>query len=332
MILGHKKQWQFLKKSVELGKISHAYLFFGQEKLGKKTLAFEFVKLLNCQDSDFSKKPCGKCYSCEAIQKSLSMDIEQYPDLAILGPKNLVSGKTSQRKEEIQISQIRDLIWRLSLHSFSSPFKVAIIDKAHAMNQEAQSCFLKTLEEPKGDTVLILITEYPEMLLSTIRSRVQKIKFDPVEKAEIEKFLKSQGISDKKTKELASLSFGKPGLALDFFSDLKKFESQKQRIVELIKVANKNSTVSSRFNYVKEVTSGDKDVKQILEIWLRFFRDVLISRFGKDKKEEQKIDYFNNYSILKLESIINFIQNTILLISKTNVNQKLALENLLLEF
>ena len=332
MIIGHKKQWQFLKKSAELGKISHAYLFYGQEKVGKKTLAFEFVKLLNCQNPDFLKRPCQSCSSCEAIQKSLSLDIEQHPDLALIEPKKFVSKKTSQKKEEIQISQIRDLIWRLSLHSFSAPFKAAIIDKAHTMNQEAQSCFLKTLEEPKGDTVLILVTEYPEMLMPTIRSRIQKLKFSPVEKTEIENFLKTQGISDEKSKELSSLSFGKPGLALDFFNDLKNFENQKQKIAELLKITAKNSTISSRFNYVKDIASETTDLREILEVWLRFFRHILISRIEKNKTGEQKTEHFQNYSVSKLESVLNHIQNTIFLISKTTINQKLALENLTLDF
>ncbi len=329
MLIGHKKQWQFLKKSVELGKTSHAYLFYGQEKLGKKTLAFEFVKLLNCQNPDFSKKPCQNCQSCEAIQKSLSLNIEQHPDLALIEPKRFVSKKTSQKKEEIQISQIRDLIWRLSLHSFSSPFKVAIIDKAHSMNQEAQSCFLKTLEEPKGDAVLILITEYPEMLLPTIRSRVQKIKFNPVEKIEIENFLKSRGVSDEKTRELSSLSFGKPGLALDFFNDLKNFENQKQKIAELLKIAAKSSSLTSKFNYAKDISSENKDLKEVLEVWLRYFRGILLSRIKQN--QEQKTESFTHYSVSRLESIINHIQNTIFLISKTNISPKLAFEVLMLE-
>lgn len=331
MLIGHKKQWQFLKKSAELGKISHAYLFFGQEKLGKRTLAFEFVKLLNCQNPDIKKKPCGKCPPCESIQKSLLLDIEQYPDLAIIKPKKLVSKKTSQKKEEIQIFQIRDLILKLSLHSFSSPFKAVIIDKAHFMNQEAQSCFLKTLEEPRGDTVLILITEYPEMLLPTIRSRVQKIKFNPVEREEIEKLLKSQGVSDEKNKELTSLSFGRPGLALDFLNDIKKFENQKQKISDLLKITASNYTLSSRFKYAKNINSETTDFKEILETWLSFFRNVLISRVEKDQKKEKKSEYFNNYSIEKLESVIGRIQNIIFLISKTNINQRLALEVLLLD-
>jgi DNA polymerase-3 subunit delta' len=327
VIVGHKKQWQFLKKSAELGKISHAYLFFGQEKLGKKTLAFEFVKLLNCQNPDFSKRPCQKCPSCQEIQKSLFFKVEQHPDLAVIEPQRFVSEKTSIKKEEIQISQIRDLNWRLSLHSFSRPFKAAIIDKAHSMNQEAQSCFLKTLEEPKGNTVLILITEYPEMLLATIRSRVQKIKFNPVEKTEIENFLKTQGVSDEKARDLGSVSFGKPGLALDFLNDLKNFENQKQKIAELIKITNKNSSLASRFNYAKELFSETIDLKEILEIWLRFFRSILISRLHRDQKSE----FLEHYSLSKLKSLINLIQNSIFLISKTNINPKLAIEVLMLE-
>ncbi len=330
MIIGHKKQWRFLKKSVELGKISHAYLFYGQEKIGKKTIAFEFIKILNCKNPIFSERPCQTCSSCEAIQKSLSLDLEQHPDLAVIEPKKLVSKKTSLRKEEIQISQIRDLNWRLSLHSFSSPYKAAIIDRAHTMNQEAQSCFLKTLEEPRGNTVLILITEYPEMLLPTIRSRIQKIKFNPVEKLEIDNFLKSQGVSEEKAEELISFSFGKPGLALDFLRDLRNFENYKKGITELLRIMSKNATISSKFNYIKDISLETKNLKELLGIWLRYFRAILLSRIKQNEKLEN--ESFSYYPVQKLESIINNIQNTIFLISKTNINPKLALEILTLEF
>lgn len=141
----YQKQWQFLKKMAELGKIPHALLFCGPDSEGKKALALDFIKLVNGE-----------------VQKKVN------PDLLIIEP---------QGNKEIKISQIRELRSKLSLRAYSAPFKAVIIDKAHCLNQEAQSAFLKLLEEPKGQTIFILIAEYPEKLLPTILSRVEKLRF-----------------------------------------------------------------------------------------------------------------------------------------------------------
>lgn len=147
---GHRKQWEFLKKSAELGRLPHALLFYGQEGLGKKALAMEFSKFL-----------IGKISP---------------PDFILIEPP--AHAKASAGKG-IQIGQIRDLIHQLSFKPYLADFKIAVINKAHLMTQESQNCFLKFLEEPTDKTHLILITEYPAMLLPTILSRVQKIRFFP---------------------------------------------------------------------------------------------------------------------------------------------------------
>jgi DNA polymerase III delta prime subunit len=159
----YQKQWQFLQKMAELGKTPHALLFYGFDASGLKELALRFVALLNRQN-------VGK-----GIQ----------PDLFLIGPGD---------EREIKIGQIRELRTKLSLKSYSAPFKSVIIEGAHFLNQEAQSAFLKMLEEPKGKTIFILITEYPEMLLPTILSRVERLRFySPLksyQKEEIEELLK----------------------------------------------------------------------------------------------------------------------------------------------
>jgi len=140
----YQKQWNFLKRSVELGKIPQGLLFSGTST-DKKSVALEFVQLVNGHDVK-----------------------EGHPDLHIVEPEGT---------GEIKISQIRQLRSRLSLKAYSAPFKTAIINQAHALNWDAQSAFLKLLEEPKGDTLFILITEYPEQLLPTILSRVERLRF-----------------------------------------------------------------------------------------------------------------------------------------------------------
>lgn len=304
MIIGHQKQWQFLKKSAETNRLSHAYLFFGQERLGKKTLALEFIKFLNCQNNNQLSKPCQQCSSCKDIQK------RQHPDLFWIEPVG----------KEIQISQIRNLQWRLSLRPFLAPFKSAIIDQAHCMNSEAQSCILKTLEEPSGKAILILITEYPELLFPTILSRAQKIRFSPVPISEIEDYLKKQRISQEKKDKISFLSLSKPGLAIDFILNPQKLEYQNQKVKEMIQI--RQSDLIFRFQYIKDAVSKKYNIKELLDIWLRYFREILFKTLKNDQ---------TGYSLDRVKSIINTIQNINFLISTTNVNQRLALEQLMLE-
>ncbi|TET84822.1 MAG: hypothetical protein E3J36_00395 [Candidatus Nealsonbacteria bacterium] len=289
MIIGHQKQWQFLKKSVELGKISHAYLFSGEERLGKKRIALEFVKLINGENFDL-----------------------RHPDLTLIEPKG---------GAPIQIAQIRELIQKLSLKPYSAPFKVAIIDQAHLMTKEAQHSFLKTLEEPKGKTLLILITEAPKRLLATIPSRCEVIKFSPVKEVEIKSYLR-ENLSDKDWEEASKFCLGRPGEAVDFISDPQKLENRKKIIKELIKISN--SGLAFRFQYAKDL-SKNSNLREILDIWLSYFRNILLSTINNQQST------INKYSFFKLKNILSQIQNTNFLLSSTNVNPRLALEILMLE-
>ncbi|MDI6592047.1 MAG: DNA polymerase III subunit [Patescibacteria group bacterium] len=304
MIIGHQKIWQFLKKTAQQNKLAHAYLFYGPEKIGKKTLALEFIKLLNCQNTDFKAKPCQNCRSCRDIQKG------QHPDLFLI------------QNFPIQISQIRELIWRLSLKPYSAPFKAAIIDQAHLMTKDSQSCFLKTLEEPKGKAILILISETPQLLLPTILSRVQKIRFLPVKKIEIENYLRKNMVGEKEFQAITKISLGRPGVAKDLVTIPQKLENYQKAIKELIQISN--SDLSSRFQYVKDL-SKQPNLIEILNIWLSHFRNILIEKclIGNIR--------YPDYSLEKLKNILKKIQSTIFLISTTNVNPRLALEILMLE-
>jgi len=266
MISHQNIQWQLLKKSVELEKIPHALLFYGKSSIGKKTLALELIKLLNCQAKDFKQRPCQTCRSCRDIEKKV------HPDLLIVEP---------EENKEIKISQIRELHSHLSLRAYCAPFKAVIIDQAHCLNQEAQSAFLKLLEEPKGKTIFILITEYPEMLLPTVLSRVERLRF---------------------------------------YSSPKTIDHQEKRIKEILQMSQ--TDLASRFQYAKKLAEEPQNLKEILEIWLVYFREMFISAVNHQTKD---------YSLTKLSKIIKLIQTTDFLLATTNVNSRLALEILMLE-
>lgn len=305
MIIGHHKQWEFLKQSVKRKRLSHAYLFSGQSQLGKKTSAFRFIKLLFCEGK-IEDKPCQICRPCRDVQKGI------HPDFFFLGPK----------KKEIQISQIRDLNWKLALHPSLALLKAAIIDEAHSLNPEAQNSLLKTLEEPKGNAILILVTDRPQLLFPTIRSRVQKIRFFPVPKSEIENYLKKKDLGVKETQEITRFSFGKPGLAIHFLESEKALASQNQKIKEVLQLSK--AELASRFQYVKDLIAQKQSIHDVLNIWLRYFRGILLEKIKGSSGPSQ-------YSLTKLQKIIQTIERINFLTERTNINQRLALEQIMLE-
>jgi DNA polymerase III subunit delta' len=301
MIAGHKKQWQFLKSLKESDRIPHAFLFSGESQIGKKKTAVEFAKFVFCQDSE---NPCNKCRSCIDIEEN------RHPDFILLKPDS----------KNIQISQIRDLVWKLSLKPYSSDCKIAVIDNAHLMDREAQNCFLKTLEEPKGNTSLILVTEYPEALLPTITSRTQRIKFFSVGKEEIKNYLVKSGVS--RADYFSSLCSGKPGRAIDFLKSEEKIKEQKQIISDLEEI--NRCDLASRFKYAKSLLEKqDSNLREVLDVWVNYFRNLLILKLKENP--------FDRKSVLKIKNIISSIQKASYLSSTTNVNPKLTLEILLME-
>ena len=309
MLIGHQKQLNYLKRIAESGKIPHALLFSGQKKLGKKTIASEFIFWL---------------FEEPGVPKILG-----HPDFILIEPqeKHPEAERSSLRgspapssalvRGQIQINQIRDLSWRLSLKPIKAKLKAVIIDEAHSMTPEAQNCFLKTLEEPKGNTILILITEKPNFLLPTIISRCQSIKFYPVKKDEIERYLKNQeGLSKEEIEEILEIAQGRPGRAVELAFAKEKFEFYKKRTKELAKIFNSN--LSSRFQYAKEISTKE-NLQEILEIWLNYFRNIFIKNCSTPSAKH-------------LGNILQQIQRTIYLISTTNVNPRLALEILMMNF
>lgn len=291
MIIGHQKQFERLQKMADLKNIPHALLFCGQEHLGKRTVAVEFLKTF------------------------FGENIFSHPDFILVEPL----------ENDIQITQIRDLNWKLSLRPIAGQIKAAIIDRAHLMNQEAQNCFLKTLEEPKGNTLIILITEYPEMMLPTIRSRLQKINFFPVAKNEIEKYLKTKKIKGEEVNLFSKFSMGRPGIAIDFSENPKHFTDFKEKIKNLADILN--SDLAGRFQYAKKIAE-EENQKEVLNIWLGFFRNILLSKMNF---EEKWVSMEKDYSLDQLKNILKNIQTTFFLTSTTNVNQKLSFELLLSE-
>lgn len=337
MLIGHKKQWNFLRKKFESDQLAHAYLFSGEEKIGKRTLAKEFVKLINCtyskyndrQNLSIKEKFCGQCENCKSIEK------ENFPDLLVVKSENSADSLREEAdKIEIKISQIREALNFLNYKSYYGSFKTVIIDGAEKMNQEAQSCFLKTLEEPKGKTILILISSHSEMLSATIQSRCQIIKFYSVDQKDIENHLVKIGAKEKIAYTLASFCQRKPGMAVDLFLNPEKLEKEQKTLQELVKVIN--SDLAEKFQYTKKINLDVNNLKGVFEILQRYLRHLLFLKTGavnltpKDYFPEPAGN-FKNYSVSKIKEVLKLLEILNTQIALTNASPKLALEILLME-
>ena len=192
-ILGNEKNREILNKAVKLSQISHSYIFWGIEGIGKKLIAMEFAKKILCLKD---KNENCECKSCIEFKSNNN------PDFLII---NADDGK-------IKIEQIRDMQSKMAEKPIISENKVYIINDADKMTTEAQNCLLKTLEEPPEYITIILICSNENNLLGTIKSRCTRIYFETIEIEKIKKYIiDNYGLEyvDEKILELSQGSIGK---------------------------------------------------------------------------------------------------------------------------
>lgn len=181
-------------------RVAHAYLFQGSAGVGKRTVANAFAAALLC-DSPRDHEACANCASCVKFRAGT------HPDFHLL--------EVPEGKSRIPIEQFHTVETDLQLVAQAGGRRVAIVDPADLLSFEAQHAFLKTLEEPRPDTVFILITSRPSALVVTILSRCQRVGFGPIPAGKMhETLLKRSDIEEQRAGLLAGLARGSLGRAL----------------------------------------------------------------------------------------------------------------------
>ena len=159
----HDPQWLRIERGVRSGRMPHALLLRGARGRGKAMFAGRLAAALLCGSDP---APCGECASCRLCAAG------SHPDRIDVG--------LAPDRREIVVDQIRTLIYSVGLTARFGRWKVVIVDPADAMNRHAANTLLKTLEEPPGAAVFVLVSSNHAQLLPTIRSRCQRIDFpDP---------------------------------------------------------------------------------------------------------------------------------------------------------
>lgn len=160
---------QLLQRSLEAGRLSHAYVFGGSDLEELEMVARNLAKTLNClrpvrsADSSFPHDCCDVCSSCRRI------DHEAHPDVQWVRPES--------KSRVVTIDQTRALIQTISLKPSEAQWKVAVLVAADRLNNQAGNAFLKTLEEPPSQTIILLLSTDPGRMLETILSRCLRLTF-----------------------------------------------------------------------------------------------------------------------------------------------------------
>jgi DNA polymerase-3 subunit delta' len=373
-VIGQEKAVNILLRTIQRGRIPSSYLFTGESGIGKKFTAINLAKALNCiktvssfkfqvssegqiQNSELrtpNSEPnsslvtchsllafdcCDECSSCKKI------DAGVHPDFLFIEPE---SG-------QIRIEEIRSIDDMLSLKPFEGKWKVVIVDEANTMNSFAANAFLKTLEEPPWDSLIILISSNPDRLPDTIRSRCSRLNFTPLSNEACRKVIEKgssqqsnpstppyspiskegqemgkgrhREISQKTTTKklgtdnsqlsiLVRLSMGRPGLA----TSINLFE-ERAWFLELLQEMLKAE---------KDGWTSREEMERWFDLILLVLRDAAVIKITKDEQNLINLDlkdYIKKFSSsMDLKVIINNYQklNTLKGYLNFNLNKSIT--------
>src|SRR4029079_3582892 len=224
-LTGNSRVTAALKRMLVADRLPGAMLFTGEEGIGKKRFALEVARALNCRTPK-DHEACGVCSSCVRIVK---LNYPQRDDAdewtQIIWTDHPDVGLVVAPKRVLRVEQMRQIEKEANFRPFEGKARVFLIDEADKLNDNSANALLKVLEEPPRTSFLILITARPAMLLPTILSRCQVIRFSPLKPAEIEKYLLTNKLADAATARLRARSAaGSIGRALA--GDIERFTAQ----------------------------------------------------------------------------------------------------------
>lgn len=298
-VIGQERAKRIIGRALSRDRLPHALLLYGPEGVGKKALAFEIAKALNCSAS--SVEACDRCHACRRVASM------QHPDLSVVFPVSpgkredadedaALEGDDAElllqiardpyspvplgRNANIPVERVRMLRREASYKVSEGKRKVAIILEADRMRPEGANALLKTLEEPPGDLVLILTTARPDGLLPTIRSRCQRLCVGPLGIRDVARELgRRRGVSAERAEALARLAGGSLGRALGLVdTDL---DERRTAAYELLRLALYGEEAALLEQVEAWVARRDRIlVEQILEMLIVWLRDLLLWEQG----------------------------------------------------
>jgi len=253
-IYGHEKQILILQQAMRRDRVPHAYLFYGLPGIGKKSTALVFAKALNCLT--VQGDACDRCISC---RKS---DHGNHPDLRIIEPAG----------QSIRISEVRELQEQMTYRPLDGNRRIFILADAEKMNSAAANALLKTLEEPTSSNILVLVSSRPYQLPLTILSRCQPLRFSPLTRETVERYLQERlSITTDTARLLAASSGGSIGRAQEMNHE--DYLSLRNGVLEQLMEREDPFRI---FSAIGAFGKERKDIMERLDIMKICFRDALV--------------------------------------------------------
>ncbi|MGM7703758.1 DNA polymerase III subunit delta' [Pseudalkalibacillus sp. Hm43] len=273
---------KLLTNSIKKDRLAHAYLFKGNKGTGKKQVALQLTKAYFCRVRE-SSEPCGECPDCKRI------DSGNHPDVHLVEPDG----------QSIKIEQVRKLQKEFSYLGLESKSKAYIIEHAERMTTQAANSLLKFLEEPGQKTVAVLLTENPQQLLDTIRSRCQILTFAPQSQRELIQALTSEGNPEQLAKTAAALTNDQKE-AQSLLED-EWFVQARKNVLKLgEELHERPHRVLLALNEYWHPHFKDKQQVEIgLDLLLIWYKDVFLTQL----EEEQSIVFNDATNILSVQAL-----------------------------
>jgi len=300
-VIGQERAQRIVRSAIAAGRIPHAWLLTGPEGVGKDALAIEIAKTLRCEhpleNGTVACNACRGCVTVAALQNAnvrfvfalpvgKGEDGRSDPPLLRLSDSELgliqeqlrlksadpYHNISIPRATQIKISSIREVRRDVTFSAAEPGWRVVIVSEAHQMGNEAANAFLKTLEEPSPNTLLILTTSSREAMLPTIRSRCQEITLDPLDPATIARVLVERDGAEQTAAALAahlsggSLSRARESLAGDL-------GSTRHDVVQFLRAALRRSPLALHGEIEKIISGNDRAQAErflsLLSLWIR---------------------------------------------------------------
>ena len=242
-VIGFEQQKKYAEQLLKQGELPHAFVFSGPEMIGKKLFAQDLYRLAN---------------HCETLR-------DTDPDFTLIAPR-VQDGET-----KIYIDDIRRARGALSLTPVRGPYKFLVIDDADRLTVEASNALLKILEEPPPFSALILVTSQPRLLLPTIASRCEHLRFLPHAEEAVKAVLASGTVPKEDLEFILIMAQGKIGWAVRMLEPEKLAEARRA-VGDFQRILKKG--IAERMLFAKNITERD-DLRESIALWIAWARAAL---------------------------------------------------------
>ena len=323
-VIGHERAKRQLRTALTNEMIGHAYLFAGDEGLGKRLMAFRFVQALSCEVPPAAQPDsCGHCRACHQIAS------ENYPDLLIIQPE------AGHANPQIKIDQIRDVERHMMYRPLLGSRKICVINDAERLTPNAANAFLKTLEDPPDHSLFLLITSHPMTLLATVRSRCLTLRFFPASTSQVEGALAlKQALPAEDAQFLSQVSGNRLGIALQ--ANAVQTRDYYLQFFELC-TGPSLASATAMFNQAEQFSKAGP-CSDIVDWLSHGLRDLLLVSIGANtdlllhrshvKTIQQLVENIGQDRLCDLCESVQTLEQA----PTRNLNSQLVLENFLIHF